>query len=83
MTRVEAIPAIEQGKRAVDGLPLSVEAFAQLGLGECVYVKRVQVKGGPVFEIRAADGACIAVVADERNARRALLEQDLQALWIN
>jgi len=83
MTRADAVPAIERLEPAVDAAPLSAEAFAELGLGEYVYMKPVQVQGGPVFEIRAADGECIAVVADETNARRALLEQDLRALWIN
>jgi hypothetical protein len=56
----------------------STRAFAEFGIDEIAYLRPVVMDFGSIFEIRAADGECLAVVADEQEAREALLRHDLE-----
>jgi hypothetical protein len=62
---------------------LSREAFASLGLEDIVYVKPIVMACGAIFEIHAADGECLAVVADEATARAAVARHDLKPLRLH
>jgi hypothetical protein len=60
-------------------MQLSAHAFADLGLDEIAYIRSIAAKGGPVYEIRAADGSFLALVADRATAIAALRRHELSA----
>jgi len=61
----------------------SPEAFADFGLEDFAYVRPIAMDFGSIFEIRAADGECLAVVADEATALDALIRHDLQPMRLH
>jgi hypothetical protein len=57
---------------------LSGTDFATFGMNGIAYVKPTNVDGQPAYEIHAADGTPMAVVADREVAFAAIRQHDLE-----
>jgi hypothetical protein len=62
---------------------ISPEDFALLGVQRIAYIKPVVVDGESAFEIHAADGTKMAVVADREVAFAAVRQHDLEPLSVH
>lgn len=74
VTQMNAVQTLRQ---------ISPEDFALLGVQRIAYIKPAEVDGLSVFEIHAADGTQMAVVADREVAFAAVRQHDLEPLSVH
>jgi hypothetical protein len=62
---------------------LSPDVFAQLGMPSLAYIKPVQVEGNAAWEVHAADGTQIALMADREVAIAACRQNELEPVSVH
>ncbi len=62
---------------------ISPAQLALLGLEEIAFMKPVMTEAGPAFAIHAADGTPIAIVADQRLAAAAIIQNDMMPTLVH
>jgi len=62
---------------------LSPDVFAQLGMPSLAYIKPVQVEGTAAWEVHAADGTQIALMADREVAIAACRQNELEPVSVH
>jgi len=62
---------------------ISPRDFAQLGMQDMAYVKRVTVNDGVGYAIHAADGSAVAVLEDREVAFATVRQHDLEPVSVH
>jgi hypothetical protein len=62
---------------------ISPRDFAQLGMQDVAYVKRVTVNDGVGYAIHAADGSAVAVLEDREVAFATVRQHDLEPVSVH
>jgi hypothetical protein len=62
---------------------LPPDVFAQLGMPSLAYIKPVQVEGNAAWEVHAADGTQIALMADREVAIAACRQNELEPVSVH
>ena len=62
---------------------LSPDVFARLGMPSLAYLKPVVVEGTPAWEVHAADGTQIALMADRDVALAACRQNEIEPVSVH
>ena len=62
---------------------LSPDVFARLGMPGLAYIKPVQVEGAPAWEVHAADGTQIGLMADREVAIAACRQNEIEPVSVH
>ena len=62
---------------------LSPDVFARLGMPSLAYLKPVVVEGAPAWEVHAADGTQIALMADREVALAACRQNEIEPVSVH
>jgi hypothetical protein len=62
---------------------LSPDVFAKLGMPALAYIKPVVLEGNAAFEVHAADGTQIALMADREVAEAACRQNEMEPVSVH
>jgi hypothetical protein len=62
---------------------LAPDVFAKLGMPSLAYIKPILVEGNPAFEVHAADGTQIALMADRDVAEAACRQNEMEPVSVH
>jgi hypothetical protein len=62
---------------------LSPDVFARLGMPGLAYIKPVLLEGNPAFEVHAADGTQIALMANRDVAEAACRQHEMEPVSVH